>query len=168
MKKIAMTLVALLAMTAAMAQQSDNKQRRQPKKIDPQEMTNRMATDLKLDDQQKAQLLQLNKEYQDVLSGPGGPRGGHRGPRPGGKAEKKTDAQTSATEQAPQEQASSGKRPERPQLTEAQKAEMKQRKAKREEYNQKLKGILTDEQYKAYEKRHRHGGGRGPRPAQDK
>ena len=168
MKKIAMTMIALLTMTAAMAQQSDNKQRREFKKIDAQEMTERMATDLKLTDQQKAQLLELNKEYQDVLGGPGmgrGHRGGHHGPRPEGSPDKKVDGQTGATEQAQPDKANAGKRPE---LTEEQKAEMKKHQAKREEYTMKLKGILTDDQYKSYEKMRRHGGrGRGPRPQQN-
>jgi hypothetical protein len=51
---------------------------------------------------------------------------------------------------------------------------MKQMKAKRDEYNKKLKSILNDDQYTKYEKmqkRHgrrghggHHGGPRGPRP----
>ena len=134
MKKIFATMVALLAMTAAMAQQSDNKERRAPRKIDAQEMTDRMAKELNLDDAQKAKVLDLNKEYQDVLGGPGmgrGPRDGHHGHK-------------------------------RPELTEAQKAEMKQRMAKREEYDKKLKTILTDDQQKKLQEMHQRGG-RGPR-----
>lgn len=165
MKKIALTLVALLTMTAAMAQQSDNKERRGPRKIDAQEMTDRMAKELSLDDKQKAKVLELNKEYQDVLGGPGmgrgprGGRGGHRGQRP--DSLKKTDGQTGATQQTPQ----AGERPQRPQLTEAQKAEFEKRQAEREEYNQKLNKILNGDQQKKYkEMQHRGGRGRGPRP----
>ena len=164
MKKIVMTLVALLTMTAAMAQQSDNQQRRAPKKMDAQEMTDRMAKDLGLNDQQKAQVLALNKEYQDVLDGPGmgrGPRGHHRGPRPDSLSRQKPDGQTGATGQAGQEKPKAG---ERPQLTEEQKAEMKQRHAKREEYNTKLKAILSADQQKKWQEMHKRGGqGRGPR-----
>ena len=43
-----------------------------------------------------------------------------------------------------------------------QKAKMKAQKAKREEYDKKLKGILTDDQYKEYKEKHQFGG-RGPR-----
>ena len=170
MKKIVMTMVALLTMTAAMAQQSDNKERRAPKKIDAQEMTDCMAKELNLDDAQKAKVLALNKEYEDVIGGPGmhrGPRGGHHGPRPDAKKDAKTDAQTGASEQAQKQQA--GERRQRPELTEEQKAEMKQRMAKREEYDKKLKEILTEEQQKALQKRH-HGGlghGSGPRKTGD-
>ena len=175
MKKIALTLIALLTIMAAMAQESDNKERRIPRKPDAQQMTDRMAKDLGLNDKQKAQVLQLNKEYQDVLGGPGmgrGPRGGrghHHGPRPDGKqgqkakvkSDQQTDAQTGATEQAPK----TGKRPDRPQLTEAQKAEFKKHQAKREEYNKKLQEILTADQQKKWQESHkRRGRGRGPRP----
>lgn len=171
MKKIALTLVTLLTMTAAMAQQSDNKERRAPRKIDAQEMTDHMAKDLGLDDKQKAKVLELNKEYQDVLGGPGmgrGPHGGHgrhHGPRPDGKQDSKseakkdqqTDAQTGATEQA-------GQKPQGPQLTEEQKAEFKKQQAKREEYNKKLNEILTADQQKKWQESHkRNGRGRGPR-----
>ena len=163
MKKIMMTMVALLTMTAAVAQQSDNKaERKAPKKPTPQEMTDRMASDLKLTDAQKAKVLSLNKEYEGVLGGPG-----MRGQRPDKgdfkKSDKKTDANTEATAQQ-------GKRDgKRPELTDAQKQEMKQHMAKRQEYEGKLKEILTDDQYKSYQKQHRrghgrHGGPRGQRP----
>ena len=63
MKKFLMTMVALLTMTAAVAQDNDNRERREFKKPTPEEMTNRMAEELNLDDQQKAKVLELNKEY---------------------------------------------------------------------------------------------------------
>lgn len=40
----------------------------------------------------------------------------------------------------------------RPEKTEAQKTQMKQQQAKRQEYELKLKKILTDDQYKSYQK----------------
>ena len=155
MKKILLTMVALLSMTAVMAQDGDKKERKAPKEITPEQITDRMAKDLELTDDQKAKVLALNAEYKDVLRGPG-MRGGHRGPRP--------DGQTGATQQNQQQ------RPERPQLTDEQKAQMKQQMEKRKEYDQKLKSILTDKQYKKFQKQHkrgprggRHGGPRGPR-----
>lgn len=171
MKKIVMTMVALLAMTAAVAQQSDNnKERKAFKKPTPEEMTTRMAKDLNLTDAQKTKVQALNKEYEQVLGGPG-----MRGPRPdkgdgksgdkkkGDVKKKKTDANTEATAQ-------DGKRDgKRPELTDAQKQEMKQHKAKRKEYDAKLKQILTDDQYKSYQQQHRRGhrGPRGQRPDND-
>ena len=173
MKKIVMTMVAMLTMTAAMAQQSDSKERRAPRKIDAQEMTDRMARELGLDDQQKAKVLSLNKEYQDVLGGPGmgrGPRGGHHGPRPDAKKRQKPDGETGATEQAPKDRPQAGEGHKRPELTDAQKAEMKKHQAKREEYNKKLNDILTADQQKKLQEMRRHGGrgghGRGPRHGQ--
>ncbi len=182
MKKILLTMMAFAAMSAAMAQQDkvENKQRKAPHKPTPEAMTDRMAQELNLTDEQKAKVLELNKEYDDVLGMPG-MRHGHRGMRPEGmkleaKAEKKAtvekkaqaeknakaekkekiDAQTGATEQRPE-------RAERPQLTEDQKAKMEQFRAKRQEYDGKLKEILTPDQYQNYQQKNMRGH-RGPRP----
>ena len=152
MKKIFLTMVALLSMTAMMAQGNNNGERKAPKQLTPEEMTEKMATDLSLTAEQKAKVLDLQKEYQDINRGPR--MGGMRGPRP------QADGQSGATAQ----------RPERPQLTEEQKAEMQKKMERRREYNDKLKGILTAEQFEKYQKQFRHGGprpggfGRGPRP----
>ena len=155
MKKIVMTMVALLTMTAAVAQdvKSDKKA---PKEPTAQEMTDRMAKALDLSDEQKAKVLALNTEYKDVLRGPGMRRG--RGLRP--------DGQTRATAQQQPQQ-----RKERPQMTDEQKAKMKANMEKRKEYDSKLKQILTDDQYKKFQQQHKRRGdrggrgGRGPRPS---
>ena len=55
---------------------------------------------------------------------------------------------------------------QRPQMTEEQKEAMKKMFEKREEYNTKLKDILTEaqmEKYKSMHQRHGRGPGRGPR-----
>lgn len=155
MKKIVLTMVAFLSITAAMAQ-NDNKERKAPKEFTVEEMVDRMAQELDLTDGQKEKVLALNKEYKDVLRGPGMGRG-PRGPRP--------DGQSGATQQ---------QRSERPQLTDTQKTEMQKNMEKRKEYNEKLKSILTADQLKKYQKRqHRgrhHGGPRGhggPRPGNE-
>ena len=150
-----MTMVALLTMTAAVAQDnnSENRQRREFKKPTPEEMTTRMTESLKLDDKQQKKVLELNKEYENVLGGPGMGRGfgrGQRGPRP--------DGQTGASQNNNNQQ-----RPERPQMTEEQRAKMQQMMEKRQEYNKKLKEILTDDQYKTYQKQNQRRGGRGGR-----
>lgn len=146
-----MTMVALLTMTAAVAQNNENGQRPKFKKPTPEEMTNRMADQLKLDDKQKSKVLDLNKEYESVLMGPGMGRGFGRGmgrgPRP--------DGQTGASQNNDQQ------RPQRPQMTEEQRAQMQQMMEKRQEYDKKLKEILTDDQYKTYQKQHQRRGGRG-------
>ena len=68
MKKILLTMVALLSMTAVMAQDGDKKERRAPREFSAEEMTNRMAKDLELTDEQKAKVLVLNKEMQQQRS----------------------------------------------------------------------------------------------------
>lgn len=151
MKKIIMTMVALLTMTAGMAQ-NENGERKAPKKLSPEELTNRMVKDLNLSNDQKAKVLKLNKEYEQVLGHPGMKRGkGPRGP--------KRDGDSGATEQAKPDKQQL-KKGDRPEMSEQQKAEMKQHMVKRQEYEQKLKQILTDDQYKNYQKMHK----RGPRP----
>ena len=96
MKKIVLTMVALLSMTAVMAQDAKS-ERKAPKEPSAEEMTNRMANDLKLTDEQKAKF--------------------------------------------------------------------KAHHAKRQEYDKKLKQILTDDQYKSWKKKHgRHGHRDGKRP----
>ena len=148
-----MTMVALLTMTAAVAQDNERRERREFKKPTPEEMTNRMAESLKLDDKQKDKVLELNKEYESVLmGGPGMGRGfgrGQRGPRPDGE----TGASQNNDQQRP--------RPQLPELTDEQKAQMKQQMEKRQEYDKKLQKILTDEQYKTYQEQHQRRGGRG-------
>ena len=149
MKKIALMIVALLSMTAVQAQENENKnQPREHKKMTVAERTDRLAKALELSDDQKTKVLELNKEYEKVLEGPS-----MRGPRP-----PKADGESGATAQNGQQ------RPERPQLTDAQREEMKQRFEKRQEYEKKLKEILTDDQYKKYQEMRpgRRGfGGRG-------
>lgn len=150
MKKILMTMAALLSMTAAMAQQSDNTtERKAPQPPTAEEVTNRMAQSLGLSDDQKAKLLKLNTEYQDVLGGRGGMGRGPRGPRP--------DGQTGATEKQPQKR----ERGERPQLSDEQKQQMAARMEKRRKYDAELKKILTDEQYKTFQQNNQRRFGRG-------
>ena len=94
----------------------------------PEQITDRMAEQLSLTDAQKSQVLALNTEYQDVIGGPGFGHG-----RPGG----------------PHHQ--------RPELTEEQKAKFEEMRAKRDEYNTKLKSILTADQYAQYEDSQKRG-----------
>ena len=145
MRKLVLTMFALLSMTAMMAQ-NDKSDKKAPKEPTPEEMTARMAKDLNLTDDQKTKVLALNKEYKDMFKG--GPRmGGPRGPKPDGKSGA-TDNQ---------------QRPERPQMTDAQKAEMKKHMEQRKAYDTKLKSILTADQYKSWQKQHKHGHKGGPR-----
>lgn len=131
MKKLILTLAAVMLIgTAAMAQDDNKKE----KKLDKTEMvkkrTESMATKYKLDEKQTKKLLELNTKYADKLSA--GPARG-RGMGPGGN----------------------GVRPERKQMTDEQKKEMQERRQQRqanmEAYKAELKKILNDEQLKQYE-----------------
>ncbi len=145
MKKIFLTMVAILSMTVVMAQDND-KERKAPKQMTPEEMTTRMTKELSLTADQKSKVQSLNKEYKDYLGGPG--MGGPRGPRPDGNAKK-----------------SGNNKQQRPQMTEAQQKQMEQHKAKRQEYDKKLKSILSADQYKTYQQQNkRRGPGEGKRP----
>lgn len=148
MKKMILTLVVLLSMTAVQAQESDNnQQRRGPKKMTPAELTDRMAENLKLTDEQKTKVLKLNEEYEKVVGGPAiRPR------------RQMADGESGATAKEGQQ------RPERPQLTDAQKEEMKKNFEQRKEYEQKLKEILTEDQYKQYQQSRQRRPGRMGRP----
>lgn len=61
MKKIVLTMVALLTMTVAQAQSEDCKCKA-PKKMDPQEMVDRMAKDLNLTAEQKTKMQAVMKD----------------------------------------------------------------------------------------------------------
>ena len=154
MKKVVLTMIAAVAMSfSAMAQeQPQNDQRRQ---FNPEEMAkNRTEEAVKkygLNEDQAAKLLDLNKRFADKLR----PNRNIRQGRPGGNRERRMEMPDST-------------RKEMGQRTDMR-ARMEQMRKVQDEYNQELKGILTEEQFKAYEKdeqsrRQRFGGQRGQRP----
>ena len=155
MKKIVLTFIAMVSCGTMMAQDNKDAERRAPRMMTPEQMTERMTKELDLNKDQQEKVLDLNKEYQDVIGHPG-MRRGPRGPRPEGMKKpddmKKADGETGAT-QRPQRAA-------RPELTDAQKEEMKKRMDRRKEYDEKLKTILTPEQL---EKQQQHRRPQGPR-----
>ena len=122
MKKIILMMVAALSMTTAMAKQSDGKP---TKKMTHQEMTTQMTSKLKLNDAQKAKVAALNKEYQDVLM--------------------------QEPAQKPECKKVNGKKVDNNKAN-AKKPTGTKNNAKRQEYEKKLKKILTDKQYKNYQK----------------
>ena len=157
MKKILSILVALVILTLTASAQSDGNR---PQRSTPEQITNRMAEQLSLTDAQKSQVLTLNTEYQDVIGGPGfghgRPGGGHNNGQHNGQ-HNRPDGATGATDNA------NANHPQRPELTEEQKAKFEEMRTKREEYNTKLKAILTADQYTKYEESQRRGphGGNG-------
>ncbi len=152
MKKIVLSLVAILSMTTAMAQNDEKNGQNGPQQFTPEQRTEMMAKKLNLSDDQKKKVLELNNEYKDVMGGPGGMRGqmGQRGQR-GQNGEMGQMGQRGGNRQ---------------EMTDEQKAEMKQRMEKGQEYNKKMKEILTDDQYKTYQQMQPQRGGRGNRGGQ--
>ena len=114
-------------------------------------MTERMAKEYELDDKQKAELLELNKEFAGKTEMPR--MRAHRQGRPQAKAQ--------ANPQGRRGFAAQPQRPmgERKELTDEQKAQFKaeaekkiaERKEAQEKYDKKIKKIFTKKQYKAYE-----------------
>ena len=144
MKKILLALVAVLSMTTVSAQEEKREQRERPQ-MTPEAMTERMAKGLELTEEQKAKVLELNKAYEDMFKGPG-----MRMQRPEG--ERKARPEKLDRDNV------------RQQMTEEQKASMKKMFEKREEYNAKLKEILTEAQMEKYNSMRQHmRRGQGPR-----
>lgn len=118
----------------------------------PEQVTEKMAEELGLSADQKAKVLALNEEYKDVIGHH------HHGPHGEGHGHDKADKGNG----------NGHGHGDRPELTEEQKAAFAARKAKKEEYESKLKTILTDEQNakreeirKQHREEHGHGHGHG-------
>jgi hypothetical protein len=155
MKHIAISLAFMTLLSGAAFAQDNNGQRPQGQRPDRTEMIkNRTDETVKkygLNETQAKQLLELNTKF---MSRMGGPRGGaRRGGQRGGAR-----------------QGDNGQRPERRDTTQARRPQgPRGMGGQMGEYQQELKKILTEEQYKAYQadmqERMRQGGrrGRGPR-----
>ena len=117
-------IVMMVALLSMTTAMAQPSDRKAPKKMTHQEMTTQMTSKLKLNDAQKAKVAALNKEYQDILMPPEPPKN------------------------------ADGSRPEPPKNGDKAmpKKPNSKHKAKRQEYEKKLKQILTDEQYKNYQK----------------
>ena len=117
-------LLVMMALLTMTTAMAQPSDRKAPKKMTHQEMTTQMTSKLKLNDAQKAKVAALNKEYQDILMPPTPPKN------------------------------ADGSRPEPPKNGDKAMPKKPNSKhmAKRQEYEKKLKQILTDEQYKNYQK----------------
>jgi hypothetical protein len=103
-----------------------------------EEMTTKMVSQLKLNDAQKTKVAALNKEYQDYLM-PEPPQG----------------EGTDKNGEKPDMKKPGNKKPG-----------TDNHQGKRQEYEKKLKKILTDDQYKSYQKMGPRGNGKAPKNKQ--
>ncbi len=137
-KTIIITMAALMLGIVANAQGNrgawqDRPQRERPDEATMiQERTDRMAEKYGLDEAQKAKLLELNKTYSLRIGRPEGRQHERMRQRPALDEKKKLEFE----------------------------ARMKEMQARREAYEEALKGILTEDQYKAYQKDQEHRKGR--------
>lgn len=152
-------IIATAALMLGIGVQAQEKNGQGQGRPDPEEMarfrTEMMVKSLGLDETQAAELLELNKDYfKNMGPGPGGP-GPERGK--GRKARKDTTRR-----EGPGMGPRNGRGPRMSQ------EQMEQMKADREEYETKLKAILTEEQFKAYQEQLKRApmGRRGPRDGQ--
>lgn len=165
MKKIVMILAMAATVTFGYAQDDQQSKRMQPPT--PEQMTQRMAEELGLNEQQTQQLQALNAEYKDVLAGPGMHRGHGRPMRrdsQGGQQPPQFDK--------PQDGPAFGQRPQMSdEQREQMRAKMEEMKVRRDEYDQKVQQILTKEQYEKMKQMRPNRGMRGgiaPIEPQDK
>ena len=180
MKKIVMILAMAATVTFGYAQDDkkccENCDKQQPPTTE--QMTQKMAEQLGLNDQQTQQLQALNAEYADVLEG-ARRHGGHgpqmrRGPRRGHGEPGNHGFQQPQQLEKQDGQAFDRRPPMRIQRIENgenRKEKMEQVKARRAEYEQKVQQILTKEQYeKMQQMRPQHGmrGAKAPMERQDR
>lgn len=133
MKKIVMALVAAITMSATAVAQEENQQKRERQRPNRTEMVKqRTAETVKtygLNEEQAAQLLELNLKHAENMGPIGGwQRGGRDGRRP-------------------QMERGDRQRPSREEMEQRREEMQKSRDA----YNAELQKIMTEEQFKAYQ-----------------
>jgi hypothetical protein len=139
MKKMVLTMmVALLVVTSAMAQDSQNESRH-PGKFDKTEMikhrTDEIVSRYKLDEKQAKKLLELNTKYADKMM----PRGHrHHGRHGAGRPPMPPKDDKVQRREPPKD---GGKMKER----------RKEMEATMKAYDSELKKIMTDDQYNTYQ-----------------
>ena len=145
-KTLFVIAAALLLSICAFAQENRRQGFERPDEATMLKMrTDRMARELGLDEAQTAKLLELNQKYPNTMMGP---RMGEQG-RPGmGRPPRDGMNDQNATEEnAPKKDRKARKAEEK----KAQEAQIKEMEAAMEAYENELKGILTEEQFKTYQ-----------------
>ena len=164
MKKILLAVIASVTFSLGAVAQEQKENQGDRKRLDPKEMaqrrTDNMVKKYGLNEEQAKQLLELNIQHAGKMP----PRQGMRfGRRPEGAA---PAASEEAAPPRPEDAASDTTQKARPQRMERRggRGEMPEEMRKEmESYNNALKAILTEEQYKAYKEDMQKRGPRGPR-----
>lgn len=147
MKRIAFLMFALMLMgTMVMAQGA----RRDRNRMEPQErakrMTEHMAKEYSLNDQQKKELLQVNTDFMEKMAKRPGAM--HHGKRQGMKPGKRDGECTQAADSC------CAAKKQCPKMSKEERQKMRQEmKASHEAYKAQLQKIFTKDQYAAYTKK---------------
>ena len=140
MKKLMMTMAAVVLMSASATAQNDKQGKHPEKKFDKTEMvkkrTDEMVKRYQLNDKQAKQLLDLNTKYADKMRPHGGPH--HHGPKGGPDRPPKDGKDVK------------GQRPEPPKDGD-HKAHRQQMEETMKAYDAELQKIMTPDQFKAYQ-----------------
>ncbi|MBQ6254235.1 MAG: DUF4890 domain-containing protein [Bacteroidales bacterium] len=166
MRKVFIFTVAALALSAGAFAQDFPQGPPQGGRFDPEAMiqmrTQRMVRELGLDEAQEAKLLELNKKYSDtIMARPGGRPGGPGMGRPGNPPQEGQNADAANADTKAAKKAAKKAKKEQRKQEEAQAAD--EAKAALEAYENELKEILTEDQFKTYqENKNRRPQGRGP------
>lgn len=161
MKRIVMSIAALLLLSTAAIAQDNQGQRPERQRMDRTEMIKQRTDDIVkkygLNEEQAKQLLSLNTKYLGQMGGQRGPRRGGPGMGPGNGGQRPQMNDTTARRRPQGGQRQGGPRQGGMQMG-----------GQMQEYNQELQKILTPEQYKAYqadreERMRQFGGQRGQR-----
>ena len=158
MKKLVLAIAATMMLTTASAQENNNEGQR-GRRLDRTEMQKRQLDEMVkkygLNEEQTAQLKDLNEKYGDRMMPMfgGGMRGGRGGMRAGGMGPGGMGQGRPNMGNGNGAGFGGGQRPE---MTEEQRQRMEERRKEmektREEYTAELKKILTEDQFKAYQK----------------
>ncbi len=136
-------MVALLSMTGVMAQTRTDESKA-PKRMTHEEMTTQMSSRLNLTDAQKTQVAALNKEYQDYLM-----------PQPLQQSDKGQTTSSTKGKKADKKGQKGSEKPtagsQIPAADSKKQGAGSQNQAKRQEYEKKLKAILSSDQYQSYQ-----------------
>ena len=151
MKRIIIALVALFTIATTSMAQTDNTRRERPSKEEmAKQRTEAMVKQYELNDDQQAKLLELNTKYAEKLPPMFMRR--HHGPRPE-RVRPEGVTPDNNVKHAPRMEMNSDFEQKRKEMKEAQEA-----------YDNELKGIMTEEQFKKYqeESQKMRRGPRGP------